>query len=314
MRRTGLVWRAGVAHLRAAQTPVTRMAIHDREFQFKSADGEKIFAYCWSADAPVRGVVQLAHGMGEHALRYREKLAPIIESGITVYANDHRGHGRTAKNKEAFGEFGPGGFPALVADMLALTRLARAENPGKTLILLGHSMGSFALQLYLLDHSREIDGAVLSGSAALDLLAASGSVGGGLEAFNAGFPNPRTPFDWLSRDEREVDKYLADPMCGFSVNEAGMGGMFGALARTFDPANLKSIRSDLPIYLFAGDKDPVNGNLAYLAPLADGYCNAGVRNVTVDYYKGGRHEMLNETNRDEVVGNLARWIDGVIAR
>ncbi len=290
------------------------MTIHDHEFHFSGADGEKLFAYRWSGDAPVRSVLQLAHGMGEHALRYRENLAPIIESGIAVYANDHRGHGRTGKSKEAFGDFGPGGFPALVSDMLALTRLARSENPGKPLILLGHSMGSFALQVYLLDHSREIDGAVLSGSAALDLLAASGSVGGGLEAFNTGFPNPRTPFDWLSRDEHEVDKYLADPMCGFSVNETGMGSMFGALARTFDPANLKLIRSDLPIYLFAGDKDPVNGNLAYLAPLADRYRNAGARDVTANFYKGGRHEMLNETNRGEVVGNLTRWIDRVIAR
>jgi alpha-beta hydrolase superfamily lysophospholipase len=290
------------------------MTIHYHEFHFDGANGEKIFGYRWSGDAPIRGVLQVAHGMGEHALRYRENLAPIIESGIAVYANDHRGHGRTGKSKEAFGDFGPGGFSALVSDMLALTRLARSENPGKPLILLGHSMGSFALQLYLLDHSKEIDGAVLSGSAALDLLAASGTVGRGLEAFNAGFPNPRTPFDWLSRDEREVDKYLADPMCGFSVNEAGMGSMFGALARTFDPANLKLIRSDLPIYLFAGDKDPVNGNLEWLAPLAERYRNAGVRDVTTDFYKGGRHEMLNETNRGEVVGNLARWIDRVIAR
>jgi alpha-beta hydrolase superfamily lysophospholipase len=290
------------------------MTIHDHEFHFNGADGEKIFGYRWSAEAPVRGVLQLAHGMGEHSLRYREKLVPIIESGITVYANDHRGHGHTAKSKEAFGDFGPRGFSALVSDMLSLTRLARAENPGKPLILLGHSMGSFALQLYLLDHSKEIDGAVFSGSAALDLLAASGAVGGGLEAFNAGFPNPRTPFDWLSRDEAEVDKYLADPMCGFSVNEAGMGSMFGALARTFDPTNLKSIRSDLPIYLFAGDKDPVNGNLQWLAPLTQRYRDAGVRDVTADFYKDGRHEMLNETNRGEVVANLARWIDKAIAR
>jgi alpha-beta hydrolase superfamily lysophospholipase len=289
------------------------MTIHDHEFHFDGAGGERIFAYRWSGDAPVRGVLQLAHGMGEHALRYREKLAPLIESGIVAYANDHRGHGRTAKSKEHYGDFGAGGFPALVSDMLALTRIAHAENPGKPLIFLGHSMGSFALQAYLLDHSKEIDGAVLSGSAALDLLAGSGTAGGGLESLNAGFPNPRTPFDWLSRDEREVDKYLADPMCGFSVNEAGMGSMFGELARTFDPANLKSIRSDLPIYLFAGDRDPVNGKLDWLAPLAQRYRDAGVRDVTTDFYKDGRHEMLNETNRAEVVANLRRFIDRVIS-
>src|SRR5665213_4539317 len=120
------------------------MTVHTNEFTFASANGENVFAYRWSGDAPVRGVLQVAHGMGEHALRYREPLKPLMQSGIVVYANDHRGHGRTAKSKEALGDFGAGGFPALVADMAALTKLARSENAGKPLILLGHSMGSFA--------------------------------------------------------------------------------------------------------------------------------------------------------------------------
>ncbi|HEY2071879.1 MAG TPA: alpha/beta hydrolase [Rhizomicrobium sp.] len=287
------------------------MTIHETRFYFPAADGTSVFAYRWSGDAPVRGVLQVAHGLGEHAARYREPLAPLIESGIVVYANDHRGHGRTSP--DSHGDFGPGGFAALPDDMATLTALARGENPDKRLVLLGHSMGSFALQLYLLDHSRAIDGAVLSGSAALDLLAAGGNVGGGLEAFNAGFPNPRTQFDWLSRDPAEVDKYVADPLCGFSATESSMQSMFGALMRTMDPAALKSIRPDLPIYLFAGDRDPVNGNLAYLAPLAQRYRDAGVTNVTTDFYPGGRHEMLNETNRAEVVANLARFADGVFA-
>ncbi len=131
----------------------------DHEFTFDGADGEKILAYRWASSAPVRGVLQIAHGMGEHALRYRGPLAPIIDSGIVVYANDHRGHGRTAKSKEALGDFGAGGFPALANDMAVLSVIARAENPDKKLILLGHSMGSFALQLFLLDHSALIDGA-----------------------------------------------------------------------------------------------------------------------------------------------------------
>jgi alpha-beta hydrolase superfamily lysophospholipase len=288
------------------------MTIHDREFTFPSADGEPIFAYRWSGDAPVRGVLQVAHGMGEHALRYREALAPLIESGIVVYANDHRGHGRTAKTPEALGDFGAGGFPALASDMAALTDLARRENPGKKLILLGHSMGSFALQLYLLDFSAKIDGAVLSGSAALDLLAQARDLAGGLASFNSAFEPSRTPFDWLSRDEGEVDKYIADPLCGFSANPSSQASMFGALMRAADPAALKSIRSDLPIHLIAGDKDPVNGNLEWLAPLADRYRAAGVRDVTTKFYKDGRHEMLNETNRDEVVADLKGWVDGVM--
>ncbi len=297
----------------AVPTHLPRMTIHTREFHFTSADGARIFAYRWSADAPVRGVLQIAHGMGEHALRYREPLAPIIESGILVYANDHRGHGRTAKDKAALGDFGTGGFPALVADMAALTKLARGEHLDKKLILLGHSMGSFALQLYLLDHSALVDGAVLSGSAALDLLAQGRDVSGGLASFNAAIENPRTPFDWLSRDAGQVDKYIADPLCGFSVTPESQMSMFTALARSADPAELKKIRSDLPIYLFAGDKDPVNGKLEWLKPLVQRYRDAGVRDVNEDFYKDGRHEMLNETNRAEVVTNLARWIDKVIA-
>jgi alpha-beta hydrolase superfamily lysophospholipase len=173
-------------------------------------------------------------------------------------------------------------------------------------------MGSFALQLYLLDHSRKIDGAVLSGSAALDCLAAGMNTGQGLKSFSAAIEKPRTEFDWLSRDPAEVDKYIADPLCGFSATEASQAGMFAALMRTFDPQALKAVRGDLPLYIFAGDRDPVNGNLAWLLPLADRYRAAGVKNLQTKFYKDGRHEMLNETNRADVVRDLAGWIDTVI--
>lgn len=288
------------------------MAIHQHTFTFEGEDGVPIFAYRWSCDAPVRGILQVAHGMGEHALRYLEPLTPIIESGIVVYANDHRGHGRTAPNVEALGDFGTAGFTALASDMATLTDIARAENPGKPLILLGHSMGSFALQLYLLDHSGKIDGAVLSGSAALDLLAAGMNTGQGLKSFSAATENPRTDFDWLSRDPKEVDKYIADPFCGFSAKEASQASMFASLMRTADPAALKAVRGGLPLYIFAGDRDPINGNLEWLRPLTDRYRAAGVQNVTTKFYSGGRHEMLNETNRPEVVQDLAGWMNAVI--
>jgi alpha-beta hydrolase superfamily lysophospholipase len=262
---------------------------------------------------PVRGVLQIAHGMGEHALRYLEPLAPIVESGIVVYANDHRGHGRTVKTRETLGDFGSGGFPALVEEMAILSRLIRKENPGQKVTLLGHSMGSFALQIYLLDHSDLIDGAIISGSAAIDLLAAGMGQRPSLDTIGAGDAKPRTPFDWLSRDDKEVDKYIADPLCGFTVNDDARASMFSAGFRTTQPAEMKKIRPDLPIYLFAGDKDPVNGNLEWLNPLVDRYRAAGVKDVSVDWYREGRHEMLNETNRSEVVANLARWIDRVLA-
>jgi len=282
-------------------------------FHFQGADGTRISAYRWPAKGATRAVLQISHGMGEHALRYLEPLQPLLASGVAVYANDHRGHGFTA-TKETLGAFGPGGFAAVVDDMAVLSRLIRAEHPGVPLILLGHSMGSFATQIYLLTHSTLIDGVVLSGSAALDLLPPPDPNANGLEAFNAPFEPARTPFDWLSRDAAEVDKYVFDPLCGFSVSADSMVSLFTAAAPMFEPNALQRVRSNLPMYFIAGDKDPLNGDLTRLKPLVDRYREAGVRDITTDFYKDGRHEMFNETNRAEVVSNLGKWIDRVAAK
>ena len=284
-------------------------------FQFEGRDGAPITAYRWPANGPVRGVLQVAHGMGEHALRYLAPLEALRDAGITIFANDHRGHGKTAPNKAALGDFGPGGFDAVVDDMAGLTEIARHESPEKKVILLGHSMGSFAAQIYVLKHSGLIDGLVLSGSAALDLMPVSDDPkAASLEAFNAPFEPARTPFDWLSRDPREVDAYIADPLCGFTVTPASMQSIFTAAAPLFAPGALKHIRPELPIYIFSGDKDPVNGGLAWLKPLVERYRDAGIKDVTYDFYRDGRHEMLNETNRAEVVQKLGAWIDRALKR
>ena len=282
--------------------------MHEDTFAFAGADGTKIFTYRWRPDGPVRGVLQVSHGMGEHALRYREPLRRLVDSGIAIYANDHRGHGRTSP--DSLGDFGPGGFAALVDDMAVLSRRIRAEHPGKKLVLMGHSMGSFAAQIYVAEHSDLIDGFVLSGSAAFEKLQAPRP--GGLASIGEGMGKTRTPFDWLSRDEKEVDKYIADPLCGFTVDEAGRNSMFAAAAPALDPAKLATIRRDLPMYIFAGDKDPINADLTRLTPLVERYRGLGIRDVATDFYVGGRHEMLNETNRAEVVANLKAFIDRVI--
>jgi len=134
------------------------------EFRFTSADGLPIACGRWESGAPFRGVVQIAHGMGEHIGRYAAVIEVLVSAGFTVYGNDHRGHGRTARSTEQLGDFGEGGFDLLVEDMLHLSRIAKEENPDRPFILLGHSMGSFAAQQYVLEHSREIDGLILSGS------------------------------------------------------------------------------------------------------------------------------------------------------
>jgi alpha-beta hydrolase superfamily lysophospholipase len=281
--------------------------LNERAFIYAGKDEVSVAAYRWSGDAPARFVVQIAHGMAEHARRYMPVARDLIAAGAMVYANDHRGHGRTAGAVEKLGDFGDGGYDAMPEDMAILTRLIRKEQPGLPVILLGHSMGSFASQVYVLDHSDLIDGLVLSGSTAIDVFAKARAEAGG--TLNTPFEPARTAYDWLSRDPAAVDAYIADPYCGFQGRRrsASLGGQ-----RAADPEALKRIRSDLPIYLFAGDKDPLNGDLAFLKVLIERYQAAGVKDVTWDFYPGGRHEMLNETNRDEVIAKLVGWINRVV--
>ena len=282
-----------------------------KEFAFTSADGTRVACLRWPALTEPVGVLQIAHGMGEHALRYARPAEFFARAGFDVYANDHRGHGKTA-GKAALGDFGKAGWDGLVADMVTLTEKARADAPGLPLVLLGHSMGSFAAQQYVLDHGALIDGLVLSGSAAADHLGLSPDREVDLSAINAPFEPARTPFDWLSRDAAEVDKYIADPFCGFGVDRESARSMALSLARTVDPAELAKIRKDLPIYIFAGDADPVNGNLERLKPVAERYRAAGIRDVTERYYTAGRHEMFNETNREEVQNDLLAWLKRLV--
>jgi alpha-beta hydrolase superfamily lysophospholipase len=175
-------------------------------------------------------------------------------------------------------------------------------------------MGSFAAQQYVLDNSALIAGLVLSGSAAVDKLDIDPSREADLTAFNRTFEPARTQHDWLSRDPAAVDAYEADPLCGFGVNKKALESMAASAKRLIDPAALAGIRKDLPIYIFAGDKDPINHDLEWLKPVAERYRAAGIANVSEKYYPDGRHEMLNETNRDEVLRDLVDWLQNPIAK
>jgi alpha-beta hydrolase superfamily lysophospholipase len=280
-----------------------------------SCDRLRIVYYRWPAVAATRAVVQIAHGLGEHALRYAHVAAFLNDAGFTVYANDHRGHGRTAESPDSYGDFGNSGWDAVVADAVEFTRIIKRREPGLPVFLLGHSMGSFVAQQYILDDSALIAGCVLSGSAAPDLIAhLVEEVGAsGLEALNTPFEPARTPFDWLSRDQAAVDAYVADPACGFNMSERARESTKNAWERASDGEQLKRIRSDLPIYILAGDADPVNQNLEALKPVAQRYRAAGVADVTERYYAGGRHEMFNEINRDEVMQDLLVWLQRILA-
>src|ERR1700752_4045920 len=218
------------------------------EFSFTSSDGLRIACARWDSQGPVRGVMQIAHGMGEHIGRYAETIEALVSAGLTVYGNDHRGHGRTAPGAANLGDFGEGGFDLLVEDMARLSRIAREENPGKKFILLGHSLGSFAAQQYVLDRSGEINGLILSGSGALDGLASfASSAPGGKKILNARFEPARTPFDWLSRDIAVVDAFASDPLCFAELQPASFASFLRAAARLSDLIQLKKIREDLPV-------------------------------------------------------------------
>lgn len=275
-------------------------------------DGHPIPLRRWLPEGPPRAVVQVAHGMGEHVGRYGRFAQALVARGFAVYANDHRGHGDEARDAALRGEFGAGGFPALVSDMAQVTASAKAQHPGVPVILFGHSMGSFAAQVYALDHGAGLSALALSGTAATDLLMAPGGPRRKLEDY-AGSAASRTPFDWLSRDAAEVDKYIADPLCGFTISKASRASMVEACNRTAAAGAFGALPPGLPVYLFTGDQDPVNDSLAWFHPLVQRLQQAGLRDITVRIYPGARHEVLNETNRDEVTADFIAWLERVAA-
>jgi alpha-beta hydrolase superfamily lysophospholipase len=289
-----------------------------KRFQFTSTDGLSIACMKWGGHHDVRGVVQIAHGLGEHMGRYAEIAETLAEGEFVVYGNDHRGHGLTAKPSGSFGEFGPGGFDQLVEDMVSLRVIAKDEHRGKPYILLGHSMGSFAAQQFVLDHGHSIDGLALSGSGILDglaRLAESPPAGEGLmKLMNAAFELARTPFDWVSRDNAEVDAFINDPLCFPSLKPESMQSFLDAFPRLADPREIRKVPDDLPLYIFSGSDDPVGQRLEGVRVLIDRYRSAGLASITHDFYTGGRNEMLHEINRRDVITNLLVWMSSIVER
>ena len=278
-------------------------------------DSIPLATYAWdqAVDQP-RGVVQVAHGLAEHSARYDRLAEALNAAGFLVYAADHRGHGLSIESGAVPGDFGDPGFGGLIDDVAAYGATLAGDHPDLPLFLVAHSMGSFAAQSVVLDHSEQYAGLVLSGSTALDVLAgvlaqaddeSEGPVG--LEAFNAGFEH-RTGYEWLSRDEAEVDLYVADPLCGFDVPDDAIPQMFERAPRLADPDALAAIRSDLPILVVSGQADPLSGDGQLVQLLGQRYRDAGLGDVTVQVYPDARHEIFNETNRDAITADVVGWL------
>lgn len=278
---------------------------------FESPGGVTVAAYRWDPASEPRAIVQLAHGVGEHARRYAPLAEALTREGYVVYAQDHRGHGNTSTSPEQHGVLGEDGWGHLVEDYGRMSKLAVDAHPGLQLALVAHSLGSFAAQQYLLDHSDDVSAVVLSGTAVIDLLEPAMDLDAAMDLsmFNAPFQPQRTDFDWLSRDEAQVDAYVADPLCGFGLDVPGGKAMFVAARQLADPARVAGMRKDLPVYVVVGTMDPVNGAMALVNELVRRYEEAGLEDVTLVSYPEARHEVFNETNRDEVVAGVIAWLD-----
>lgn len=305
------------------------------EFKLQSSDGANIHIYGWaSVDEPV-AVMQIAHGMAEHGARYERLAHYLNQHGIAVYANDHRGHGKTVTNGEVPGHMADkDGWRFAVEDLAMITDELKSRHPGLPVILMGHSMGSFMVQDYLSKFGDKITAVALSATngppGTLGKLAQlvsrieqlrNGKEGHStllanmsFKAFNKAFAPNRTEFDWLSRDEAEVDKYVNDPLCGFDCSIATWIGLLDALTRIARDDAVSKMNKTTPIYLFSGTKDPVGENTKGVERLLKVYRKHDLQNVTHKYYEEGRHELLNDINRDEVMQDLLRWINTAIGR
>jgi len=304
--------------------------------QFHTAsDGVSLHELCWTGDAHPTAIVHIAHGLAEHAARYARVAQALTTAGFVVYANDHRGHGKTASSAADLGFFADeDGWSRCVDDLHEHIARHRAAHPGLPVVLFGHSMGSLMTQQYMYQYGDTIDAAVLSGSnGAPPALAKVGRLIARVERlrqgkrgksslidmlafgkFNQAFKPNRTTFDWLSRDEAEVDKYIADPLCGFLATNQLWIDLLDAMPVYTHPHQQAKIPSRLPIYVFAGSEDPVSEGTKSLRALLASYQQVGLSAVSHRFYDGGRHEMLNESNRDEVTADLVTWLTSAIAK
>jgi alpha-beta hydrolase superfamily lysophospholipase len=274
---------------------------------FKDNSGVAIAFYEWPVASP-KAVIQIAHGLGEHARRYDDMAAVLNRAGFSVYADDHRGHGQTglgqieSKQIKRLGNLGPGGMDAAYKQVADFTTLIKKENPGKPLVLLGHSWGSFIAQKIINKKSEMYDAVILSGSA----LTMPGYIATG--DFNKVWKKlpGSTGYEWLSRDVEVQKKFVADPLT-FLAAAMQVLGVKNSLKMFGKPS--KAVRSDLPILVQVGEADPIGGEYSNKA-LVDAYRkNSGTQDIELFVYHDARHEIYNELNKDEVIADLISWIN-----
>ncbi|MDF1721387.1 MAG: alpha/beta hydrolase [Minwuia sp.] len=302
------------------------------DWAFDAPDGTGLKGLRWDVDDP-RGRVYLVHGLAEHMERYDAFATALNAAGYSVAGHDQRGHGRTAAQDSSLGHFADhDGWTRMVDDARIGVAAWRGTQPDLPMILFGHSMGSFLVQQALWSWPQLIDGAVLSGSnGPPPPLAAIGRVIArierlrlgrrgqsklihslGFDGMNKTFQPARTDMDWLSRDPAMVDRYVADPCCGFVASTASWISLLDALPGLAASANVQRIPKDMPVHLAAGACDPVGDFGKGVERLSGIYQTAGLTDVTLRLYDGARHEILNEINRDEITTDLIARMDSML--
>ena len=274
------------------------------------------------------GVVQIAHGIAEHIERYDDFAAFLAENGFLVVGNDHLGHGKSINDESDLGFFAEnGGWQLVVGDMRKLFEATHAEFPDVPYFLFGHSMGSFLSRTYIIKYPKGLDGVILCGTGQqTPPIVASGKLLARLVrrdgarkksdlinsvafgSYNNRIKPRRTDFDWLSRDSAVVDRYIADPLCGFIPSVDLFLNMLEGIEFIGAPKNISRMEQSLPVFLISGEEDPVGEYGKGVMRVYKAFLDAGMTDVTMKLYPDCRHELLNELNRDEVMADILGWL------
>lgn len=301
------------------------------EIKLPSTDGKnKLHVYVWYGDKEIKGIIQISHGMTEHMLRYNHFAEFLVEHGYAVVGNDHLGHGHTAACDDDLGYFGEGMSATVIDDLHEVTKYAKNRfSDSLPYILFGHSMGSFMARRYLMTYGQELNAAVICGTGYTDpkllnfgltLLSIIGKVKSDRHRsklfialsfgdYNKRIPNVRTANDWLTKDEKIVDRSLVDKFCRFKFTVNGYKTMLGAIKYIQNIKNVRRIPENLPILMISGTEDPVGDYGDGVRKVYDLFMEAGMKDVELKFYEGDRHELVNETDRDKVMKDVVSWIN-----
>ncbi len=306
------------------------------DYTFLSGNGStNIHVRRCTPSAEIRAVVQIAHGIAEHVERYDGFAQYLADHGYLVVANDHLGHGQSITGNDDLGFFGEtDGWQLAVGDMKKLHDQTSAEFPALPYFLFGHSMGSFLARTYVICYPDDLSGAIICGTGQQSpLIVAGGKMMGRMEcrrngprskseklntlafgSYNKGFDEHRTDYDWLSRDNSVVDRYISDPLCGFIPSAGLFTDMMTGLQFIGKAENISRMNKSLPVFLIAGEKDPVGENGKGVRRVYDLFRKAGLSDVSIKLYPECRHEILNELNKEEVMKDVLDWLDSKLLK